>query len=216
MNRFAALMFHAGAEVIVHVANSGRLEELLHPDNGMLIAPAQSGSSRKTVYDLVLVEVGGVLVSADARLPNRLLRDAIESGSIAEFRGYENISAEVTFGRSRLDLKLSGKEGECYVEAKSVTLVEEGEGLFPDAPTLRGRKHLHSLAEAAQAGHRAAVVFVVQRPDVWALRSNNAADPEFWDTLREVGRQGVEAFAYRCRVSRQEVTIAERVPLQLT
>ena len=116
----------------------------------------------------------------------------------------------MVFGESRLDLRLQGPAGLCYVETKSVTLVEDGVGLFPDAPTTRGAKHVRSLAQAVKAGHRAAVIFVVQRDDAQALRPHDEADPDFGAVLRESVAAGVEAFAYGCRVT--ETALNPRPP----
>ncbi len=203
-----------GRETLVHVANSGRIAELLRPDNLMLIAPAP-GPNRKTAYDLALVRIGDIFVSADARLPNPLVQEAIEGGSLRDFTGYDTLRREVTLGHSRLDFLLTGTSGKCYLEVKSVTLVENGVALFPDAPTERGRKHLQSLIAARKDGNRAAVVFVVQRPDADSFSPYKEADRDFWRTLRRASRAGVEVHAYRCRVSRQEVEIDAPIPVEL-
>ena len=214
LNRFAALVEVAGQEVMVHVANSGRLEELLLPGYRMLLRPV-SGDHRKCRYDLALVDVGSALVSADARLPNALLAEALAQDKLAEFRGYTGVRREVVFGESRLDLLLDGPDGSCYVEAKSVTLVVDGVAWFPDAPTTRGVKHLNHLAQAVGLGHRASVVFVIQRADAGALSPYDTADPEFGAALRRSVAAGVEAYAYRCRVTEGELTLADRVPVVL-
>lgn len=214
LNRFAALVEVAGQEVMVHVANSGRLEELLVPGYRMLLRP-MSGDHRKCRYDLALVDVGSVLVSADARLPNALLAEALAQDKLPEFQGYTSVRREVVFGESRLDLLLDGPDGSCYVEAKSVTLVVDGVAWFPDAPTARGVKHLNHLARAVGLGHRAAVVFVIQREDARALAPYDSHDPEFGATLRRSVAAGVEAYAYRCRVTESELTLADRVPVEL-
>lgn len=216
INRFAALVVCDGREIVAHVPNSGRLSELLHPGNSMLLAPAPAGTGRRTAYDLVLAEVDGVLVSVDARLPNALLHEAIDGGGLPPFVGYDRLTREIVFGDSRLDIMLFGDRGRCYLEAKSVTLVRDGVGLFPDAPTRRGRKHLMSLVRASKLGHRAAVVFVIQRFDAHAFLANEDADPLFCQTLREAVRGGVEVYAYRCRVSRREVEVAGRVAVRLS
>ena len=215
LNRFTARMRHDGREVMVHVANSGRLEELLRPEHPMYLTPAPPESLRKTAYTLALVEVNGALVSADARLPNALVREAIEADVVPELAGYRSIAQEVRFGESRLDLVLSGLQGQCYVEVKSVTLVENGVGLFPDAPTERGRKHVRSLGEAIRQGHRAAAVFVIQRPDVRSFSPNEVADPHFCETLRESVALGVEVYAYRCAVTRSRIDISKAVPVRI-
>ena len=215
-NRFVARMRKGGRVVLAHVANSGRLQELLDPRNKMLLAPVADRGRRKTRYDLALVEVDGVLVSADARLPNALVREAIEAGCLPELGGFDRIAQEVTFEDSRLDLVLSGRAGACYVEVKSVTLVRDGVALFPDAPTVRGRKHLLSLGRAVRQGHRAAVVFVIQRSDASSFSPNETADPEFYRALRDAAKGGVEAYAYRCAVDRTSVEISDAVPVRLT
>ena len=177
--------------------------------------PADALARRKTAYDLALVEVGGVLVSADARLPNTLLREAVDAGRVPAFADYDEIRAEVRLGGSRVDLRLFGPSGTCYVEVKSVTLVENGVGLFPDAPTTRGRRHVLELRQAVGEGVRAAVVFVIQRPDARALSPHWRADPDFCDALLEAAAAGVEVYAFGCAVSRAEVTLAARVPVLL-
>ena len=101
------------------------------------------------------------------------------------------------------------------METKSVTLVEDGVARFPDAPTIRGVKHLNHLARAVAEGHRAAVVFVIQRHDARSLQPHDTADPEFGKTLRRVVKSGVEALAYRCLVTPFEITLSQRVPIEL-
>lgn len=214
LNRFAALVEVAGAEVMVHVPNSGRMRELLVSGHRVLLRPT-TGNQRKTQFDLALVDLGFTLASSDARLPNALVAEALEKGSLPQFRGYPQLHHEVIFGESRLDLVLEGPDGRCYVETKSVTLVVDGVALFPDAPTTRGVKHLDSLAKAVAAGHRAAVIFVVQRDDARMFASHDAADPEFGAAFRRALAAGVEAFAYCCRVTEQEIKLADGLPIKL-
>jgi sugar fermentation stimulation protein A len=214
LNRFAALVEVEGREALVHVANSGRLGELLVPGYRMLLKPAV-GDHRKTHFDLALVDLGATLCSADARLPSLLLAEAILAGGVAEFLGYAQVRREVTYRESRLDLLLEGPAGPCFIETKSVTLVEEGLALFPDAPTLRGVKHLGSLVHARQIGYRAAVAFVIQRDDARAFAPHDIADPVFGEALRTAVTAGVEALAYCCRVTREEIQLTSRVPVVL-
>jgi sugar fermentation stimulation protein A len=164
LNRFAALVEVDGEQVLVHVANSGRMHELFVPGYRVLLKP-RSGEHRKTKFDLALVDLGFSMCSADARLPNALMAEALELKRLPQFIDYPQVRREVTFGESRLDLMLEGPEGQYYVETKSVTLVVNGTGLFPDSPTIRGAKHMRSLEQAVVMGHRAAAVFVIQRED---------------------------------------------------
>jgi sugar fermentation stimulation protein A len=117
---------------------------------------------------------------------------------------------------SRLDFRLEGLGGACWVEVKSVTLVEDGVARFPDAPTERGARHLQELARAVEEGDRAAVVFIVQRADAGSFAPNDGADREFGRVLRAAASAGVEVFAWSCRVSRQAIEVARRVPVDLT
>lgn len=214
LNRFAALVEMEGQEVMVHIANSGRMRELLEPGRRLLLAPA-AGEHRKTQFDLALVDLGTTLVSADSRLPNGLVAEALAEGQLPQFQEYPEIRREVRYGDSRLDFLLEGPGGCCYGEVKSVTLVVDGSGLFPDAPTVRGVKHLKELSRAVAEGYRAAVVFVVQRADAVAMSPNDAADPAFGAALRAAQAAGVEIYAYNCAVSPSEIRLASRLPITL-
>jgi len=211
---FSAAVEVDGRREVAHVANFGRLRELLSPGRTVYVAPVDS-PGRKTRYDLKLVRMPGVLVSADARLPNPLVQEAVLEGRFSELQGYASIRREVTYGESRLDIELTGASGRCLVEVKSVTLIEKGFALFPDAPTERGRRHLRTLMQVRRDGLRAAVVFVVQRPEVQRFRPHDAADPAFGETLRDARAGGVEIYARRCRVSLDEIAITDSVPVVL-
>ena len=215
LNRFAALVQVAGREEMVHVANSGRLRELFEPGRRLLLAPAP-GEHRKTRYDLALVDLGHTLVSADARLPNALVAEALQRKDLEPFAEFPGARREVAYGESRLDLMLEGPTGKCYLETKSVTLVEDnGVAMFPDAPTIRGVKHLHTLMQVVADGHRAGVIFVIQRGDARCLVPHDDSDPEFGAALRAARQAGVDVRAYGCHVSPQEIRLAGPVPVNL-
>ncbi len=213
LNRFLARVKVDGREVDVHVANSGRMKELFVPGWRVLVRPV-SGDHRKTKFDLVLVDMGNALASADARMPNPLLAEGVANGHLQQFAGYTDMRREVIFGDSRLDLMLEGPSGRCYIEAKSVTLVTNGVGLFPDAPTIRGAKHLRTLETVLEAGHRAAVVFVVQRPDASAFATSDPSDPDLADALRSAVAAGVEAYAYNCEVTERSIRLDRALPIR--
>lgn len=215
-NRFRATVLVDGREAWAHVPNSGRLTELFVRGRSVWLAPAEA-PHRKTGYDLKLVEHpvpgrGEVLVSVDARLPNPLFAEALTSGRLPDF-SCATFAREVVLGDSRLDFCLEGDDGTCWVETKSVTLVEEGTALFPDAPTARGRRHLRELQTAVAAGERAAVVFVVQRLDARSFAPHPTADTAFGDTLRTVAASGVDVRAYVCDVSHTTIAISHEIPV---
>lgn len=212
-NRFRATVRVDGHEAWAHLPNSGRLAELFTPDRPIWLAPA-ADPGRKTAYDLKLVDYHGVLVSVDARQPNPLFAEALVAGCCPGFN-YPVVRREVPYGRSRFDFCLSGPDGRCWLETKSVTLVQAGLALFPDAPTSRGRKHLHELIAARAAGDRAAVVFVIQRPDALAFSPYAQADPGFAAALVQAAAAGVELHAFTCAVSLAGITLAHEIPVHL-
>jgi sugar fermentation stimulation protein A len=215
-NRFRVTVAMGGQHVAAHLPNSGRLGELLTPGRPVWLRPASS-QARRTGHDLSLVEYAGTLVSVDARLPNRLLHEALLAARLPALRAYSDIRRESHRGDSRLDFLLQGASGErCWLETKSVTLVEEGVALFPDAPTARGRRHLVELQKAIAAGERAAVVFVVQRCDARAFSPHPTADPAFSQTLSEAHASGVMVWAYDCEVSVSSVTLRGPLPVRLS
>ena len=213
-NRFRVTVELDGEHVWAHLANSGRLTELLTPGRRLFLRPV-TAQGRKTAYDLLLVDLDGVLVSVDARMPNSLVEEALREGSLTPFDDYETIRREVRWGESRLDFVLEEQSRRCLIEAKSVTLVKGGVALFPDAPTIRGRRHVEELRRAVAEGTRAAVVFIVQREDARAFTTNDEADPSFGCALRSAVEGGVEVYAYACRVSQVQVRIDRDLEVRL-
>jgi len=212
-NRFRARVRLAGEEVPVHVPNPGRLSELLLPGQQVLLGEARA-PHRVTDYDLLMVRLPHTLVSIDARLPNQLFQEALEGRALPEFAGLAVARREVEYGESRLDFLLEdeGGAGSCLVEVKSVTLVQEGIGLFPDAVTERGRRHLRELRRAHLEARRAAVAFVIQREDAGAFAPHDESDPLFGEVLREVAVEGVEVYALTYRVTSTQITLDRQVP----
>lgn len=216
-NRFLARTLTDAGPVHAHVPNSARMKELLRPGAEVILRPAR-GSTRKTRYTLVLVRFGKIWVSIDSLVPNKLLKEALKNRSLPDFEGYTDFRSEVMVGgKCRMDFLLTDAAGgRCYLEVKSVTLAREGFGLFPDAPTHRGARHLRELVAMVSAGGaEGAVLFVVQRGDVNAFRPNDPEDPAFGVVLREAKRAGVKVAAIKCSVSDSSIELAERIPVLL-
>lgn len=212
LNRFSALVEREGRREAAYLPNSGRMEELLVAGRRVFLWERMS-PQRRTRYDLAMVALDSLLVSVDARMPTEILYEALQSGALPPFKSYSSVQREVRFGDSRLDFLLEGGSQRCLLEAKSVTLVRQGKALFPDAPTLRGRRHLSDLIQAKRQGWEAAIAFVIQREDASAVAPNDATDAQFGVLLRQAREEGVAIYAYSCRVSLQELTLAGEVPL---
>ena len=176
-NRFIAHAELDGQRVVCHVKNTGRCRELLTP--GAVIYLQESGNpNRKTRYDLIAVEKGGLLINMDAQAPNQVFREWAEGGGFLP--GVSLLRPETTWGNSRFDFywELStGRRG--FVEVKGVTLEENGYARFPDAPTERGVKHLEELIACRAEGYETAVCFVLQMSGMREFAPNDDTHPAF-------------------------------------
>jgi sugar fermentation stimulation protein A len=205
-----------GSVITAHTPNTGSMKGCCTP--GSRVWLTDSGNpARKYPLSWELVEAApDILVGINTTLPNRLVREGIASGAIPELAGYAGIRTEVSYGRenSRIDLLLEdGPGGACYVEVKNVTLAERGVGLFPDAVSKRGSKHLRELEQMAGMGHRAVIFYCVQRSDVREVRPADAIDPEYGAALRRAVANGVEALAYRAHITPGSVRLDSPVPV---
>jgi sugar fermentation stimulation protein A len=203
--------------VVAHLPDPGRLEELLVPGARMGLRPEPPSRTRKTRWTATLVEAprgaGGGWVSVNTTMPNRLVRRALEASALGELEGWKLRRHEVPWRDSRLDFLLEDAEGgRLYVEAKSVTLVEDGVALFPDAVTARGARHLEELIDIVEKGHEAAVLFILQRPDASRIVAARAIDPVFGDTLARAEEAGVRVLGRRCTVTWEGIALGAPVP----
>jgi sugar fermentation stimulation protein A len=214
LNRFAALVRVEGREERVHVRNSGRLRELLTPERRVWLEPA-TGDGRGTRFTLALVFLRRGYVSADAHLPNALVEAGLRRGAVPGCGGYRLLRREPAMGQKRADFLLARAGRHCLVEVKSVTLIEAGIAVFPDAPTARGRAHLEHLIAARRRDMEAVVLFVIQRADAVAFAPNRRTDPAFAAALGRAVRAGVRVRAVTCHVTRREVRLGRCVPVRL-
>ena len=172
---------------------------------------------RKYPYTWEMVNNGKCWIGINTGLPNKLVNESIIEEKIREIRGYTEIKHEVNYGKnSRIDLLLLNENDLCYVEVKNVTLVEEdGDYYFPDSVTKRGRKHLYELADMVKQGHRAVMLYVIQRSDGNQFKPARHIDSAYSKSLKEVHEQGVEILVYRAEVKPEEIKIVEKIPFEL-
>ena len=210
-NRFIAHVEIEGQEQIVHVKNTGRCRELL-PAGAKVWCQHWDNPSRKTKYDLILVQKGERLICMDSQAPNAAAKEWLLNGGLGQI---EELKGEYTHGDSRFDFSFVKDGRRCFLEVKGVTLENDGVCAFPDAPTQRGVKHLQGLTRLAQEGYGAYVLFVIQMADVKYLHPNDATDSAFGNALREAKRQGVEVLAVECAVTRNSMAITTPVEVKL-
>ena len=214
-NRFR-VQIRIGAELTsAYLANPGRLEELMTPGRTVWVVPA-THPHRKTPYDLTLIEYAGTLVSLNSHLRTRLLHTALSARALPWFAPYPTVRGAVPLGDSRIDFRLSDDQGQvCWLEAKSVTLVEDGVARFPDAVTARGSKHLQELARLVSEGHRAVIFYVIQRMDAGVFEPADRVDPASGRLLRQVAGRGVELAAWDVDIDLKRIRLRRAVPLRL-
>lgn len=219
-NRFVAIVNLSGNEISAHVKNTGRCRELLVPDSVVYLEDfTYRQGKRKLLYDLIAVRKGDLLINMDSQAPNKVVREALENGSI-KLPGMSElviIRPEKIYGDSRFDFYVEDKNNEKgFVEVKGVTLENDGIASFPDAPTERGVKHLNELVTAMKNGYHSYVLFVIQMSGMKMFTPNDATHGEFGDALRYAAEKRVHILAYECAVTPDSLEITYPVPIDLT
>ncbi len=188
-NRFLGYVNLNGEEHACFIPDPGRLKELLYEGKKVLIFPVNK-QDRKTKYDLVAIEHENRIVSIDSRVPNKHVLNLLQNGIILNTK-FDLIKPEYSYGRSRLDFYLQKGKQKYLVEVKGCNLVEGELALFPDAPTIRGARHVSELIEAINKGYISLIIFVIQRDDATSFRPNTNLDKDFSYKLKEAKEKGV-------------------------
>jgi sugar fermentation stimulation protein A len=216
---FADVRLDDGTLLTAHCPNPGAMLGLGDPGLPVWVSTSDD-AKRRLAHTLELVEVdlgrGPCLVGVNTGHPNRLVAEALGGGRIAELAGYPELRREVRYGAaSRVDFLLAcARRGLCYVEVKNVHLMRiPGRAEFPDCRTERGARHLAELAAMAAAGHRAVMVYLVQRADAETFSIAADLDPAYAAAFAVARRAGVEALAYRCRITPEEIVVDASVPI---
>ena len=202
-NRFIAHVLLDGETVTVHVKNTGRCRELLIPGVPVILAEG-TGKGRKTAYDLIAVyKDGRRLFNIDSQAPNAAAAEWLAG------QGFDAIRREYTLGDSRFDFAMERGGERWLLEVKGCTLEVDGIGYFPDAPTLRGVKHLRVLAAALREGWRSCLAFVIQTEGVSSVLPNRATHPAFGEALDAALIAGVRVLYLPCRVEEDRLEIVD-------
>lgn len=211
-NRFIANIEIDGRVEVCHVKNTGRCLELL-TNRAELLVQENYSPSRKTKFDIISVYKGKRLINMDSQAPNKVFAEWVKKSDL--FTNITQLKPEYSFGSSRFDFYIEADGRKSFIEVKGVTLEDEGVVRFPDAPTLRGVKHLHELTESVKLGYDAYIAFVIQMKDVKYLEPNRATHPEFGHALCEASKRGVKVIALDCIVDENSITAADYVEVRL-
>lgn len=203
-----------GREVTAHCPNPGSMMGLAEPGTRIWLEP-NDDPKKKLKYGWRLVEhANGEFTGIDTSLPNKALKAALVARAIPDLAAYATVRPEVPYGqKSRIDFLLT-EPGlpDAYVEVKSVTLSRApGLAEFPDSVTARGTKHLAELAEMVRAGHRAIMLYLVQRTNVQRFQLATDIDPAYAAGFAKARAAGVECLCYGSAISPQHITISSPV-----
>lgn len=211
-NRFIANVEIDGKAEVCHVKNTGRCKELLVEGCTVWLEHSDS-ESRKTAFDLVAVEKGDRLINMDSQAPNKAvgewLREKMPFGE-----GF-SVYPEKKYGNSRFDFYLESQDRKIFMEVKGCTLEKDGVVLFPDAPTLRGVKHIEELSHCLDEGYESYIMILVQMSDVKYFTPNYDTHPEFGAALEKASRKDVKILCYDCNVTHDSMTVGKPVKVKL-
>ncbi len=205
-----------GRQVTAHCPNPGSMLGLADPDTRCWLEP-NDDPKRKLKFGWRIVELGnGHRAGIDTSVPNRLVRSALRERRITELSAYRSLRPEVRYGkRSRVDFLLREPDlPDAYVEVKNVHLRREDDWAeFPDSVTSRGARHLDELAEMVAQGHRAVMLYIVQRTDCGRFRLADDLDPAYAAAFSQARAAGVEAICYDCAVSPERISLRHAIPV---
>ncbi len=204
-----------GSIVIAHCTNSGSMKSCVEEDAPVFLSPA-TDPKRKTKFTWEMIYMNGGWIGVNTLVPNKLAFDAIVAGEIEKLKEYTFVKREVKFDDSRFDIYAENETERCFIEVKNVTMKEGNYGLFPDAVTTRGRKHLKTLIEVKKQGIRAVMLYVIQRMDVEFFGVAKEIDPEYAISLRKAMDNGVEVIAVQAKVSPDGIEIVGELEVKIS
>ncbi|MFT6419372.1 MAG: sugar fermentation stimulation protein A [Cognaticolwellia sp.] len=210
------------SDCTIHVANTGAMSGCAIP-NDIVWYSTSDNLKRKYPFSWELTQTqNNDFICVNTLRANQLAEKAILNGTISELQGFETLNREVKYGEenSKIDFHLTNKNGfETFIEVKSVTLLEDNQGYFPDAVTLRGQKHLRELIAVAAKGHRAVLLFAVLHSGINDVKPAEHIDLKYTKLLREASQQGVEIIAYKVIFKKEQlkfnVALTNKVPVIL-
>lgn len=206
-----------GSEITAHCANPGAMLGLKQPGQRVWLSKSDN-PKRKLAYSWELTEADNTIIGINTARPNALVEEAINNGTISELQDYQTLRREVKYGKnSRIDILLSDEEKpDCYVEIKNVHMLRTPRLYeFPDSVTARGAKHLVEMTDMVAEGHRAVMVYLIQRDDGDRLRFAAEIDPNYANALANAHKAGVEAIAYVCKLTPEGIEAYRSVPVEI-
>lgn len=219
-----------GEQLTLHCPNTGAMTGCADEGDTVWFSTS-SNPKRKYAHTWELTEKSnGDLICVNTTRANALVKEALQSAVLPELTGFNQLQSEVKYGQenSRIDFLLQNERGQAiYIEVKSVTLLSDaqsavslpkGSGLFPDAVTTRGQKHLRELMHIHTQGARAAVVYAARHEGITRLHASQPIDPAYAKLLYAAHEAGVEVYALQATFARQHgvpqaITLTKTLPI---
>ena len=210
--RFLADIILENKEIITaHVPNSGAMTSCIE-ENCDVWLTFHDNPKRKLKYTLELTLINENLICTNTGVANKIAIEAIKNGTIKELQNYSSLKPEQKYGQnSRIDILLENENEKCYVEVKSVRLKIDDYLAFPDAVTSRGTKHLNELYEMTLQGHRAVMLYIIQRTDNLPFRLACEIDKKYCELFNEVTKKGVEVLVYQSNIDYENIYIDKKI-----
>ncbi|MEY0727299.1 MULTISPECIES: DNA/RNA nuclease SfsA [unclassified Providencia] len=204
----------SGEEITIHCANTGAMTGCATPGD-IIWYSTSNNTKRKYPYSWELTQTtNGHFICINTLRANQLVAQALAEKHIPELSEYSVIKPEVKYGteNSRIDFYLT-QNGlpDCFIEVKSVTLLENNQGFFPDAVTLRGQKHLRELMHIAKEGKRAILLFVALHTGIHVASAAAHIDKQYALLLEEARQSGVEVLCYQADITVQQMVLSKQI-----
>ena len=214
--RFFADVILNKKKVTTHCPNSGSMLGLLNENNDAWISVSDN-PNRKLKYTLEIINDKKSNVGVNTHRANRIVEKALQTKKIVELKKFTNIKREAKFSKeTRFDFLLENENKKVFLEVKNVTLSrEKGISEFPDAVTVRGKKHLVHLQNAIKKGYESYLLFLIQREDIKIMKIANDIDSNYYNEIKKAKKNGVKIIAYSCKVNESEITINNKIKVEI-
>lgn len=230
--RFFADVEYQGQPYTIHVPNTGSLKGVIEKNQPQPCWFSLHGDETKKLKGtLEAVQVpSGVWVGLNTSSPNKIVQESIQNarlsgrGHLPHWANYQFYKSEYKISKeTRLDGVFCRQESDLqdenipkhFIEIKNTTLLEKVDGqnmaMFPDAVTERGQKHLRELMALIEKGHKAELIFTIQRADVEAFTTADHIDPVYGQLFREAVKQGLIVTPLIVEITRSEVCLTDKV-----
>jgi len=214
INRFIAEVEISGKIEKVHVRNTGRCKEIFIPGAKIFLEEG-SGEKRKTKYSLIAVYKEKRLINVDSQIVNYVFEEGVLKNKVDFLNNPDVFLREKVYNKSRFDFYYEKGSKKGFIEIKGVTLEKDNQTMFPDAPTLRGQKHIKELVQGLKEGYENYIIFLIQMENTESFRPHWETDPVFAEELEKAKRQGVKILAYDTIVAPENITLNKTVKVKI-